>query len=167
MNSQYPHWKRPPLKDISYETKRQSNPDIIIETAPQPPENVYAAQYPYLPLNYPRVRDGLGTNLLKHIYEARPIETAPGWSTRRPSQLTVLRPKDGLYRDRGVVLDDPSYLVVVGAPNGEHPLPYESHRQVNLTSSRPQVRVREPRIFGPFWSPNPPEYERWEDMGLA
>lgn len=155
MDLQYPYHPKVPLKDLPHTTKLQTDPNIIIQTAPPPLADRWDPQYPFLPYDYPRVNGDLGTNLVKHIYEVRPIASPRGWSVRRPSQLTTLQPKAGLYSKNGPIEDERSFL-----GDGE--------RRLNLTGPKPQVKIREPVTMGPFVSPNPSRgLWVWEDMGIS
>jgi len=158
MQAQYPHTRKVPLKDLPYTTKERSDPNIIIRTAPpplSPTEDPWAPQYPYLPYDYPKVVGDLGTNRLKHIYEIRPINPPAGWSVRRSSQMTTLRPRRGLYEKDGPTEQERSFLA-------------DGERRVNLTGQKPQVRVHEPISRGPFYSPNAAwGLMTWADMNLA
>lgn len=157
MQYQYPHHHKVPLKDLPHTTKLRSDPNIIIQTAPPPlpPTETWAPQYPYLPYDYPKVVGDLGTNLVKHIYEVRPLTSPRGWSVRRPSQMTTLQPKAGLYDENGPQELERSYLA-------------DGVRRINLTGPKPQVRVYEPKAYGPFYSPNAEKgLLTWHDLGLA
>ncbi len=159
MQNQYPYYPRVPLKDLKHTTKTRADPNIIIETAPPPlsPTNPGAPQYPFLPYDYPKVIGDLGTNMVKHIYEVRPLTHPKGYSVRRPSQMTTLVARRGLYEEDGPQELERSYIAYS-----------DGVRMINLTGSKPQVRVHEPIMGGPFYSPN----ERrglmtWENMNLA
>lgn len=134
---------------------------MIIETAPPPlsTSNPGAPQYPYLPYDYPKVIGDLGTNRVKHIYEVRPLKSPSpnGRSVRRPSQMTTLVARRGLYEEDGPKETERSNVAYS-----------DGVRMINLTGSKPQVRTYEPILRGPFYSPN----ERrglmvWDNMGLA
>lgn len=165
MNLQYPHHPKVPLKDLPHTTKLRSDPNIIIQSAPPPVAHRWDPQYPFLPYDYPRVEGDLGTNLVKHIYEVRPLGSPRGWSIRRPSQLTTLQPKAGLYSPNGPIEDERSFL---GGRGGNQPFGNPNERRLNLTGPKPQVKIREPVTMGPFVSPNPARgFMVWEDMGMS
>lgn len=157
MEYQYRYAYKVPLKDLPYTTKERSDPNIIIRTAPPPlsKDHIGAPQYPYLPYDYPKVVGDLGTNLVKHIYEVRPMKSPAGWSVRHPSQLTTLKPRRGLYEEDGPIERERSFLA-------------DGTRRVNLTGPKPQVRTHEPIFTGPFYSPNPEKgFWTWDSMNLA
>lgn len=155
MQSQYPGTRKVPLKDLPHTTKLRTNPRVIIRTAPPPEAGRWTPQYPYLPPEYPKEVGDLGTNLVKHIYQVGPVTSPWGWSIRRPSQMTTLQPVAGLYEGWGPRESEKSFL-----GNGG--------RSINLTGSKPQVRVYETRSRGEFYSPNPERgFYVWEDLGLT
>lgn len=175
MELQYPpsQFERVPLKDFNYKPRKQERPDLVTQLSPVPPGG--ELDYIHLPPDWKMVRSTLGTNLNRHIYEARKVDDPrfPGMTVRKPSAMTTLVPSPGLYdpnlhEKQNSFLDNSSNSIQVkGIHRRDSDGPYTNTRAMNLTGPKPQVRVFETPTYGPFYSPNPERgLYTWRDMGI-